>query len=227
MTWHTQPFYGWDTETTSADPTECRLVTSTLVCVDESGIKDAREWLINPGVDIPADATAVHGITSEHARAAGDDAAVACFQIAKALYDAWEQGGPVVVYNASFDFTVLDRELRRYYDVPFEIRGPIIDPFVIDKHLDRYRKGKRTLTATCAHYNVRLEDAHSSTGDALAACRLAWRLASLYPELHDLSAVNGLQAEWRAAWAVSFTDFLRSQGKDETVDGAWPMRAAS
>ena len=45
----------------------------------------------------------------------------------------------------------------------------VIDPFVIDKHIDPYRKGKRTLTAVCEHHGVKQTDAHDATGDDLAA----------------------------------------------------------
>jgi DNA polymerase-3 subunit epsilon len=123
---------------------------------------------------------------------------------------------------------VLDRELRRYHGHGFDVRGPIIDPFVLDKHLDKWRRGKRTLSACCEHYGVKLEGAHTSAGDALAACRLAWRLATVYPEhLVDLSTVNEFQAECRATWAAEFSEYLAKQGKPEDVDGHWPIRPLS
>lgn len=227
MSWHLAAMVGFDTETTGVDVETARIVTATVVRVD-GGVKDKREWLINPGVDIPAEATAVHGVTTEHARAAGDDPAAAVGEIMLALHNAWGEGLPVVAYNAAYDMTVLDRELRRHHGYGLDVRGPIIDPFCIDKALDPYRKGKRTLTASCAHYGVRLDAAHDASEDALAACRLAWRLAQVYPEqIGDLALVNDLQAVWRREWAVSFEQYLARQGKPERVDGAWPIRAAA
>jgi len=215
----------FDLETTGVDPETARIVTATTVRIHGSDVA-SREWLVDPGVAIPAAAAAIHGITTEHAHAAGGFPPVAAAQILAELNEAWTGGRPVVIYNASYDLTVLDRELRRHCGVNLDgVIGPVIDPFCIDKALDPYRKGKRTLTATCEHYGVKLTDAHSSTGDALAAARLAWRLAQLYPaELGDLSKINALQAAWRAEWAVNFADYLRRQGKPEHIDGSWPLR---
>ena len=36
---------------------------------------------------------------------------------------------------------------------------------MLDKHLDRYRKGRRTLTDRCAHYDVQLESVRASGFD--------------------------------------------------------------
>lgn len=225
MSWHSDPMVAFDLETTGVDPETARIVTATIVRIHDAEV-ESREWLVNPGVPIPDEAAAIHGVTTEHARACGDDPALAAAQILTELDQAWTGGRPVVIYNAPYDLTVLDRELRRHCDVALaDVTGPVIDPFVIDKHLDRYRKGSRTLTATCAHYGVKLTDAHTSTGDALAAARLAWRLAQVYPEqLADLTLVNALQAAWRAEWAAGFADYLRKQGKPEFVDSAWPIR---
>ena len=63
-------------------------------------------------------------------------------------------GIPVVVYNAPYDLSLLDRECRRNGLEPIDAPGPVIDPLVIDKAVDSYRKGKRTLEVAAAHYRV-------------------------------------------------------------------------
>lgn len=225
MSWHNGWMCAFDLETTAADPEAARIVTATIVHI-KGAQTDSRTWLVNPGVEIPAEAAAIHGVTTERARAEGIAPATAAAQILAELDEAWTAGHPVVIFNAPYDLTVLDRELRRHCGTSLDgVIGPVIDPFCIDKHLDRYRKGKRTLTATCEHYGVRLDGAHDATQDALAAARLAWRLATVYPEqLGDLAGVNELQAAWRAEWAERYADYLRRQGKPEPVDGAWPLR---
>ena len=80
MSWHSGLIYAYDCETTGIDVETDRIVTATLVKIDGSEV-ESREWLINPGVEIPDEATAVHGVTTLHARACGDDPAVACAQI--------------------------------------------------------------------------------------------------------------------------------------------------
>lgn len=224
-TWHQAPLCSWDTETTSADPEEARIVTATFVRIVGAQV-EAKEWLFDPGVEISEGATAVHGITTEMAREKGTDPAEGIVEIADELCMAWGRDEPVVVMNAPFDFTILDREMRRHHGHGIEITGVVIDPMTIDKRLDRYRRGKRTLTDLCAHYDVKLEGAHSSVGDALAAARVAWRLAQKYPEyLSRVEDLNDLQARWRGEWADQFVEYLRREGKPfDDVDGHWPIR---
>ncbi len=134
--------------------------------------------------------------------------------------------------NAPFDLTLLDRELRRHRASSlarwFE-RTPllVLDPRVLDKHLDRYRKGRRTLADLCAHYEVELEEAHDAAADAAAALevtravgrRFASRLERLSPsELHTLQAV------WHAAQARGLQAWFQRTGTEEVVDPAWPLR---
>jgi DNA polymerase-3 subunit epsilon len=225
MTWHLEPMAAFDLETTGVDPETARIVTATIARIHGADVQTLHR-LVDPGVPIPAEATAIHGVSTERAHAEGVDPATACARILAELDEAWTGGRPVVIYNAPYDLTVLDRELRRHCSVNLDgVIGPVIDPFVVDKHVDPYRRGSRTLTATCGHYGVALTDAHTSTGDALAAARLAWRLAQLYPaELGDLTKVNALQAAWRAEWATNFADYLRRQGRPEDIDGSWPLR---
>lgn len=225
MGWHLGWMTAFDLETTGTDPETARIVTATIVHI-KGAQTERRSWLVDPGVEIPTEAAAIHGVTTERARREGIAPATAAAQIFSELDDAWTNGHPVIIYNASYDLTVLDRELRRHCDTSLDgVIGPVIDPFVIDKALDRYRKGKRTLTACCEHYGVRLDSAHDATEDALAAARLAWRLAQVYPaELGDLARVNERQAAWRADWAASFAEYLARKGTPEQVDGSWPLR---
>jgi DNA polymerase-3 subunit epsilon len=217
---------GFDVETTGEDPDQARIVTATLVLVGADRPRHVFRLLIDPGIDIPAASTAVHGITTEQARSEGRAPADALAEIARLLHTTWERDVPVVAFNGSYDFTVLDRELSRHLDTGVVVTGPVVDPHIIDRALDR-RRGKRTLEETCRHYRVRLDGAHDATQDALAAARLAWRLARHYPsqvgelalpELHDK------QVEWSQQWADSLNQYWRSQGQDKTIDGTWPVR---
>jgi DNA polymerase-3 subunit epsilon len=140
---------------------------------------------------------------------------------------------PVVVYNAPFDLTLLDEELRRYALSPLVApggrTGPVIDPLVLDRALDRYRRGKRTLEAACGVYGVVLDGAHDAGADALAAVRVARALALRYPEVgqEDPAALQDRQALWYAAWAEDFASWLRRKGNaDAEVDRDWPLRGA-
>lgn len=223
MTWHLAPLACFDLETTGVDVENDRIVTATLVRINGAQT-ETRNWLVNPGVEIPQGAIDVHGVTNEKARAEGMHPSAACAQILAELDECWTGGRPVVIYNAVFDLTLLDRELRRHCGVPLVNPGVVIDPFVIWKELDKYRKGARTLTAACTAFEVKQEGAHTSEGDALAAARVAYRLAQVYPErLSRVEELNQLQAMWRADWAVGFGEYLEKQGKPNDVSGDWPL----
>lgn len=213
MSWHTAPMLAFDLETTGKDVETARIVTASVVHIDPRNGRDGihtRTWLVDPGIDIPAEATDVHGITTAHAQEHGTKPSVAVYEIEQALQSAWVENTPVVIYNAPFDLTVLDRELRRHHGLGIDGIGPIVDPLVIDKTLDRYRKGSRKLTAVCEHHGIVLDQAHTASADALAAARLAWALACRYPdELGDLHALQPLQADWFADNAASFEQFLK------------------
>ncbi len=224
--WHRRIRVGFDLETTGRDPEEALVVTASLVVVDPHGQLAAdHEWLVDPGVPIPAEAAAVHGVTTERARAEGMPADRAVVEIADTLRDFFDAGIPVIAFNASYDFTVMDRELARRGLEPLQNRF-IIDPYIIDKQVDRYRKGKRTLTDVAALYGVELVDAHTSAADSLAAVGVADRLAERYPKLQvPLEDLHSLQVRWKAEQAAGFQEYLRRKDPSAVINGDWPVQA--
>ncbi|MFL1904819.1 3'-5' exonuclease [Streptomyces tauricus] len=230
MSWHLGRLAGFDTETTGVDVETDRIVTACIVEVGGNTPPLTANWLINPGVDIPEAAAAVHGISTEKAKADGQDPAEAVAQLVAGLTQVVLAGTPLVIMNAPFDLTILDREARRYGVQPLtEVVGDelhVVDPRVLDKHVDTYRPGKRTLTDLCRLYKVRLDGAHSADADAIAACRVAWRLGNEHPKLAELSVaeLHTAQAGWAAGQAASFQAHLRKKNPNAVVDGSWPLR---
>ncbi len=237
MNWLHQTLVGFDLETTGTDTSESRIVTAALVEAKGGEVVRQRDWLADPGVPIPAEATAIHGISTERAVAEGRPVAEVADELAAALCEYWRAGIQVVVFNASFDLSLLSAELRRHGLASLDQRlggapvGPVLDPLTVDRAVDKYRKGSRTLQSACAVYGVELADAHRAGSDALAALHVALALARKYP-----SEVGGLdpaelhrrQVDWHAAWAGSLQEWLR-RGKEPqaVVDGAWPLRVTA
>ncbi len=232
--WFPKLALGFDTETTAPDPTEARLVTATTVEVGVKGLGTTREWLVDPGVDIPAEAAAIHGVTTEMVRGLAPHSRSAIFQILETLHDAWSRGLAVIAMNANYDMTVIDREADRHRINGFVV-GPILDPFVIDRGVDPFRKGKRTLSALAAHYGVRQDGAHSSTGDALCAARIVWAMGkrcgtdAKFKQVRDLTLeqMQAWQAKAHAERQANYQEYLAKQGKPQVIDGSWPLRARS
>lgn len=186
---------------------------------------DVTTWLIDPGREIPEAATAVHGITTERASAEGRPPAEALLEVAALIQQAIVDRVPLVLFNAAFDLTVLDRECDRH-SIDLDItRALVVDPFVLDKAVDTYRRGKRTLTAACEHYQVRLDGAHDATADALAAARVAWHIAETYPDQVQvpLEQLHAQQIQWRAEQCASLQEYFRRKDPNAVVHGHWPV----
>ncbi|NKX53788.1 3'-5' exonuclease [Arthrobacter mobilis] len=223
--WHELPRAAFDVETTGRDPHEARIVTASIVLVNGRGAPlQQHEWLVNPGVPIPEEAAAIHGITTERARKEGQDAAEAVAQIAGTLAGYFAAGIPVMAFNAAYDFTVLAAECRRR-GLAAPAPRPVIDPYILDKQMDRYRRGKRTLVALSELYQVGLDAAHTSAADALATIGVADALARKYGTLRmEPGQLHDSQVGWAAAQAASFQEWLRRKQPDAVVDGVWPVR---
>ncbi len=217
----------FDLETTGIDTDTSRIVSAYVGVLDAAGSPKGVSWLADPGVEIPVQASAVHGITTERARAEGRDAAEVVAEIVAVLRALLAQRVPIVIYNAAYDLTLLNRECLRYGIEPLEDPIPIIDPLVIDRAMDRYLKGKRTLEVAAEFYGVELMDAHDAEADAVAAGRVAQAIARKYSETlgADVTLVHTNQVGWAAESATSFQEYMR-RTKDPAfvADGAWPER---
>ncbi|GAB3847791.1 exonuclease domain-containing protein [Nesterenkonia populi] len=223
--WHSGRVVGFDVETTSRHPAQARIVSAALVELEPGaeGMR-VREWLVDPGVEIPPETTEIHGISTEYAQAEGMPAAEAVRQLVVELTKEFEAGAAVVAMNAPYDFTVLKHEAARH-GVGFPSPTPVIDPLVMDKQVDKYRRGKRTLGDLCGVYQVMLEAAHSAAADAKAAVEVALCLAKQYPQLQVPAAqLHELQAGWKAEQAADFQQWLRRAKPDAVVDPSWPVQ---
>ena len=227
LSWHELPRASFDLETTGRDPQQARIVTASIILVDGSGsIMSHHEWLVDPGVEIPAEAAAIHGVSTETARRDGISAAEAVRQISAVLADTFAAGIPVLAFNAAYDFTVLAREAERH-GLTAPVPHPVIDPYIMDKQADRFRRGKRTLTAMAEHYGVAFENAHTSAADVLATLSVGAAVANAFPVMAQEAAVlHSLQVQWAAEQAASFQAYLRRRDPEAVIDGTWPLKPA-
>lgn len=192
LPWYARPMVGFDLETTGVRREHDRCVTATLTYDHPEAGEFVREWLINPGIPIPAEATAVNGITNEQVAEDGQDAAEAIADITAMMIAMLQPGIPLVAFNALFDVSMFDREQRRY-GLPTIFAdgikgGPppfVLDPFVIDKAVNPYVKGRgmRRLEPTAERYGLELKNAHNATADVRAALDITRRLH--LPQLAD------------------------------------------
>ena len=96
MAWHGEPLVGFDLETTGTEPLEARIVTAAIVGVRPGEPVRRLGWLADPGIHIPAQASAIHGISSERASAEGRPARDVADEIALAGVPTPREGGLVI-----------------------------------------------------------------------------------------------------------------------------------
>jgi len=233
MSWIDEPLLGFDTETTGTDTGTDRIVTAALVRRDVTGTH-RRTWLIDPGIEIPAAASAIHGITTAEARTHGARAADALEEIASSIANALVAGTPLVAYNASYDLSILDAELRRHNlaTVPERTGGPtepVIDPLVLDRLEDRYRRGKRKLVDLCEVYAIRdTGTLHTADADVVATFDVLVQIVARYPHLAtlDLGALHARQVAAHRTWAEEFNAWRATRGlTGPGADLTWPTHA--
>ncbi|MFI5687839.1 exonuclease domain-containing protein [Streptomyces sp. NPDC051636] len=228
LPWHRGPLASFDTETSGLNIATDRIVTAALVRPNGQVL----EWLSDlDGAEIPTAASDIHGVTTEHAHAHGRPAKQVIEEIADALAGELSAGrAALIVMNAPFDLSLLDAECVRHGVPTVADRigavQPIVDPLVLDRAADKFRKGRRNLGSLAAHYGVALTDAHQAHADALAALDVARAIAEKYPDLQVPARVlHGWQVTMHERWATNYQGLLRRSGKpDAVVDGAWPLR---
>lgn len=232
--WVSAPWLVIDTETTGVNVFTDRIVEVAAVTLDTAGQipnvdTDAYTAIIDPGIEIPEGAAAVHGITTERARTEGQAPATVLAEIAELVRSAQDLDMPLVMYNARFDWPLLLIEAERH-GIDFPCAAPILDPYLIDRLVDRFRKGKRQLTMVAEHYGVELGDAaHGALADATAAGRVMRRIVDRYPEVAQRSLASMLlwQVRGHEEDRLRFEAYMRDKVDPQFVSVAgWPIPVA-
>lgn len=220
---------GWDTETTGPDPTTDRIVTAAVIIRGGNLPDAAHTWLINPGIDIPTEASDIHGITTAKAQAEGQDPKIALNGIAELLTAALSWRSPVVAFNTSFDWTVLHHDLARngLPTIADRLNGAdpvtLLDPHVIDKQVDRYVKGSgmRKLKSTAARYDIEITNWHTAD----AALSIAEAQFDIYSALQNYTpeGLYAAQQQWRAEQQAGLQARFRKTDPTAVCETAWPL----
>ncbi|HEV3188822.1 MAG TPA: exonuclease domain-containing protein [Acidimicrobiales bacterium] len=225
-------YVGFDLETTGVS-------SFRDVPVSYGFVQNARDGLavsvlveggyVNPGVAIPAGASAIHGITDEMV-AKATVLVDAVEHIAAKILSVWGSGGVIVGMNVGYDLTMVDSLCRRLGIATLEERGPIgavMDILVLDRHFDKWRKGSRKLTDLCLNYGVTLESAHSAAADAAASLLVFEAMVAKYPAIESIliSEINATLRAWYQEWLSSFSSYLERKGEAPVDTGRyeWPI----
>lgn len=171
-----RPLVFFDLETTGTQLATDRIVEISLVKVMPDGEKIVKTRRINPGIPIPPEATAVHGITNDDVKECPKFA-----EIAKSLAEQIE-GCDLAGFNSDrFDIPLLAEEFcRAEVDVDFRSMARI-DVQTIFRKME-----PRTLIAAYKFYCGKdLNDAHTAEADTMATYEVLKAQLDRYPELQN------------------------------------------
>ena len=168
------PIVFFDLETTGLNITEARIVELSFLKVFPDGKEEVKSRRVNPEIPIPAEATAIHGITDEDVK---DSPTFK--QIAKSLA-AQIEGCDLAGFNSNrFDVPVLAEEFLRA-GVDFDMSKHKF----IDVQIIYHKKEPRTLEAAYKFYcDKELVDAHSAEADTIATYEVLKSQLDRYPDL--------------------------------------------
>jgi DNA polymerase-3 subunit epsilon len=172
----TTPIIFFDLETTGTNIAKDRIVEISLLKVLSNGSKEQKTWRVNPGVPIPAQTTAIHGITDEDVKDCPAFKAIAK-EVARFI-EGCDLGG----YNSNrFDIPLLAEEfLRAEVDVEMRKRR------FVDVQTIFHKMEQRTLGAAYRFYcDKTLDDAHSAAGDTLATYEVLKAQLDRYANLEN------------------------------------------
>jgi DNA polymerase-3 subunit epsilon len=189
---HNARFAVIDTETTGLDPARDRVVSLAVVPIDGGAVRQERSVhiLIDPGVPIPQQSTAIHGIADADVRGAPDLPA-ALRMAAPDLADRI-----VVGHNLPFDLAFLSRSGFA--------PAQTLDTRAISRVLWPQRRSRHSLDALAARVGVTPRDRHTALGDAVAT---AETLAACLP----LLAARGLDSPAAVAAAYEAQQIRRAR----------------
>ena len=154
-----KPIIFFDLETTGINIAKDRIVEISILKVFPNGNKESKTWLVNPEMEIPKEASDIHGITNEKV------VTEPTFnELAEQVSDLMK-GCDLAGFNSNrFDIPLLAEEMLRA-EVNFDMK----DRVAIDVQVIFHKKEERTLSAGYKFYcGEELENAHSAEADTNA-----------------------------------------------------------
>ena len=177
-----RPLLFFDIETTGLDLKNDRIIELAFIKLTPQGDVLERTRRFNPGIPIPPEATAVHGITDTDV---ADE--VSFCRTAKSLVDVFDECDLAGFNIRRFDLHMLIHEFRRC-GVEFSLEGRR----VLDVQTIFHREERRDLSAAARFYLGREhEEAHSALGDIRTAAAVLGAQLERYPHVpRDLGGLH-------------------------------------
>lgn len=189
--WDTVPLVVVDTETTGPRPGRDKTVSFGLSRFENGKFVASYEQIVDPGIVIPDETIAIHGITNE--MVAGQPT----------LEQAWNEPRVqellVDAQPSAFNYTFDERFVPGFCE-PWD--WPWVDALTFIRKIDKFvpGKGRHKLSACCERHGVQLLRAHSAGADSRAAGELLYVIGrKALPLVYTMGQLLGWQMRINAA----------------------------
>ena len=201
-----KPICFFDLETTGIEIGKDRIVEISIFKVFPNGNKESKTWLVNPTIPIPAQTTAVHGITDE--KVANEPT---FNELAAQVYNMIKDSDLAGFNSDRFDIPLLAEEMLRA-GVDFDMKGRVS----VDVQTVFHKMEERTLSAAHKFYcGKMLENAHSAEADTMATYEILKAQLDRYPELeNDMKSLSEFTTRKKIA---DFAGMIAFDKDDEEI----------
>jgi len=201
-----KPIIFFDLETTGINIANDRIVEISILKIFPNGNKESKTWLVNPVIEIPKEASDIHGITNEQV------VNEPTFDELAAQISIMIEGCDLAGFNSNrFDIPLLAEEMLRA-NVNFDMK----DRESIDVQVIFHKKEERTLSAGYQFYcGKSLENAHSAEADTIATYEILKAQLDKYEDLeNDVSFLNSYSTHIKRA---DFAGFILFDEEDDEI----------
>ena len=192
-----RPLCVFDLETTGLSITNDRIVEMCVIRRGADGVESTHVWRVNPGIPIPDEVSAIHGITDADVLDCPSFKAIA--HEVKAVIAGCDMAG----YNChKFDIPFLAEEcLRADLTIDFH------KVHVVDVQNIFHKKEQRTLSAAVKFYTGKaMENAHNAEADVRATLDVLLAQINHYDDLPE--GIEGLATYSTRHKAADFAGFI-------------------
>ncbi|WHF51618.1 3'-5' exonuclease [Chryseobacterium gotjawalense] len=198
-----KPLCVFDLETTGTQVAKDRIVEICILKVNPDASRESKTWLVNPEMAIPAESSAIHGITDERVQDAPTFKEIAS-KIMEMIAGS-DLGG----FNSNrFDVPLLAEELLRA-GLDFDLsKFKLIDAQTIFHKME-----PRNLTAAYQFYcKKELINAHSAEADVLATFEVIDAQVGHYDDLpNDIAGLSEISSHHKFADLAGFIAFDKEE----------------
>ncbi|TYP96477.1 DNA polymerase-3 subunit epsilon [Tenacibaculum adriaticum] len=201
-----KPIVFFDLETTGVNIATDRIVEISILKIFPNGTQESKTWLVNPEVEIPAEATAIHGITNEKV------VTEPTFKELAQKIDEMIADSDLAGFNSNrFDIPLLAEELMRAgIDFDMENRK------AVDVQVIFHKKEQRTLSAGYEFYcGKELEGAHGAEADTLATYEILKAQLDKYEDIEN--SIDALSEFSSHTQRADFAGFILFNEDEEEI----------